>query len=106
VNGSLPLPRRSKHPRLLADRPTDAVRRDRILHEALATGAGPLHLTLLFNIDHTNAMAYATAARNLLTGPAEQALWPGARDKQERAGRCEGPSHWRAAPVTANVRIW
>lgn len=50
------------------------IRRDRILHEALATGADPLHLTLLFNIDHTNAMAYATAARNLLTGPAEQAL--------------------------------
>jgi hypothetical protein len=26
----------------------------------------PLHLTLVFNIDHTNAMAYASAARNLL----------------------------------------
>ena len=50
------------------------IRRDRILQEALATGADPLHLSLVFNIDHTNAMAYANAARNLLTSPAEQAL--------------------------------
>jgi integrase len=48
----------------------DHIRRDRILHEALATGADPLHLALVFNIDHTNAMAYAGAARNLLSGPA------------------------------------
>ena len=48
------------------------IRRDRILHEALATGADPLHLSLVFNIDHTNAMAYA--GRHLLSGPAEQAL--------------------------------
>jgi hypothetical protein len=52
------------------------IRRDRILHEALATGADPLHLALVLNIDHTNAMAYANAARNLLTGPAGQALSP------------------------------
>jgi hypothetical protein len=32
------------------------IRRDRILHEALATGADSLHLALVFNIDHTNAM--------------------------------------------------
>jgi len=49
------------------------IRRDRILQEALATGADPLHLALVFNIDHTNAMAYANAARNLLSSPAEQA---------------------------------
>ena len=48
--------------------------RDRILQEALATGADPLHLSLVFNIDHTNAMAYANAARSLLTSPAEQPL--------------------------------
>jgi len=54
----------------------EQIRRDRILHEALATGADPLHLALVFNIDHTNAMAYANAARNLLTGPAEQELSP------------------------------
>ena len=47
------------------------IRRDRILQEALATGADPLHLSLVFNIDHTNAMAYANAARSLLSGPAE-----------------------------------
>jgi site-specific recombinase XerD len=46
------------------------IRRHRILHEALATGADPLHLALVFNIDHTNAMAYANAARNLLSSPA------------------------------------
>jgi hypothetical protein len=36
----------------------------------------PLHLALVFNIDHTNAMAYAGAARNLLAGPAGPALSP------------------------------
>jgi hypothetical protein len=50
------------------------IRRDCILQEALATGADPLHLALVFNIDHTNAMAYANAARNLLSSPADQAL--------------------------------
>ncbi len=50
----------------------ERIRRDRILQEALATGADPLHLALVFNIDHTNAMAYAHAARNLLGSPAEQ----------------------------------
>jgi hypothetical protein len=54
----------------------DHIRRDRILHEALATGADPLHLALVFNIDHTNAMTYANAARNILTGPAGRALSP------------------------------
>jgi hypothetical protein len=49
----------------------ERIRRDRILHEALATGADPLHLSLVFNIDHTNAMVYANAARNLLRSPAE-----------------------------------
>jgi hypothetical protein len=39
----------------------------------VATGAGPFYLALVFNIDHTNAMAYANAARNLLTSPAGQA---------------------------------
>jgi integrase len=50
------------------------IRRDRILQEALATVGDPLHLSLVFNIDHTNAMAYANAARDLLSSPAEQAL--------------------------------
>ena len=52
------------------------IRRDRILAEALATGADPLHLALVFNIDHTNAMAYANATGNLLTDPAGQELSP------------------------------
>jgi integrase len=47
----------------------DHIWRDRILHEALATGADPLHLALVFSIDHTNAMAYANAARHLLSVP-------------------------------------
>ena len=41
-----------------------------------ATGADPLHLALVFNIDHTNAMTYANAARNLPTDPAGQELSP------------------------------
>ncbi|HEX9356859.1 MAG TPA: hypothetical protein VF933_23965 [Streptosporangiaceae bacterium] len=53
------------------------IRRDRILQEALATGADPLHLALVFNIDHTNAMAYAGAARNLLSDPGDQEAYPG-----------------------------
>jgi hypothetical protein len=42
---------------------------------------------LVFNIDHTNAMAYADAARNLLSGPAEQALLPAARNEYQGAVR-------------------
>jgi hypothetical protein len=52
----------------------ERIRRDRIPNEALATGADPLHLTLVFNIDHTTATAYANAARNLLASPAATAL--------------------------------
>jgi hypothetical protein len=65
----------------------DHIRRDRILHEALATDADPLHLTLVFNIDHTNAMAYANAARHQLCGAVEQALLPAARDEHEDDAR-------------------
>ena len=57
----------------------DHIRRDRILHEALAARADPLHLALVFNIDHTNAMAYARAARDLLSEPADPARLPAAR---------------------------
>ena len=52
-------------------------RRDRILQEVLATGADPLHLALVFNIDHTNAMADAIAARSLLSDPGDQEAYPG-----------------------------
>jgi hypothetical protein len=54
----------------------ERIRPDRILQEVLVTGADPLHLALVFNIDHTNAMAYANAARNLLSSPAGQAPSP------------------------------
>jgi len=47
---------------LLLGTPLERIRRDRILHEALATGADPLHLALVFNIDHTTAMIYAGVA--------------------------------------------
>ena len=52
----------------------ERIRRDRILQEAMATGADPLDLALVFNIDYTNAMAYANAARSLLNSQAEQVL--------------------------------
>jgi hypothetical protein len=71
--------------------PLERIRRDRILHEARATGTDPLHLTLVFNIDHTNATACANAARNLLSGPAGQALLPGARNEHEVAVRARLP---------------
>jgi integrase len=61
----------------------ERIRRDRILQEALATGADPLHLTLVFNIDHTNAIAYANAARSLLNSPAERALSHAARNRHQ-----------------------
>lgn len=51
----------------------DRVRADRILHEALATGADPLHLQLIFDIDATTATRYAATASRLLTGRIEQA---------------------------------
>ena len=44
----------------------DRIRADRILHEALTAGPDPLHLTLVFNIDHSTALRYATVAEHLL----------------------------------------
>jgi hypothetical protein len=60
-----------RHQRVIS---LEHIRRDRILAEALAAGAGPLHLARVFTIDHTTAMAYAGAARGILTGPAGQTL--------------------------------
>ncbi len=58
--------------RLLGDHvDLEQIRQDRILQEALATDADPLRLTLVFGLDHTTAMAYATAARHLLASPVE-----------------------------------
>jgi hypothetical protein len=73
----------------------ERIRRDRILHEALATGADSLHLSLVFSIDHTNAMAYANAALNLLSSPAEQVL---SRRPRQARGHAEHESR-RGRPV-------
>ncbi len=45
----------------------DRVRADQILHEALATGADPLRLQLVFNLDATTATRYAATASRILT---------------------------------------
>ncbi|MFC7218194.1 hypothetical protein ACFQLX_08440 [Streptomyces polyrhachis] len=50
----------------------DRVRADRVLGEALATGADPLHLTAIFNLSETTAVKYATLARRLLTADAAE----------------------------------
>lgn len=44
----------------------DRIRADRILHEALTAGPDPLHLSLIFNIDHATALRYTTVAEQLL----------------------------------------
>jgi hypothetical protein len=56
--------------------PLGATGRDRILREALATGVGPVHLTLVFTIDQTNVMAYADTARSLLGGRPNRHCYP------------------------------
>lgn len=49
----------------------DRIRADRILHEALTAGPDPLHLTLVFNIEHSTALRYATVAEHLLSDELE-----------------------------------
>lgn len=49
----------------------DRIRADRILHEALTAGPDPLHLTLVFNIEHSTALRYATIAEHLLNDELE-----------------------------------
>ena len=50
----------------------EALRADRQLEEALATGADPLHLAATFGLDPGTAVRYASSARQLLQTPAEQ----------------------------------
>ena len=50
----------------------EALRVDRQLEEALATGADPLHLAATFGIDPGTAVRYASSARQLLQTAAEQ----------------------------------
>jgi integrase len=49
----------------------DRLRIDRQLDEAIATGADPLHLTLVFGISDDSAIRYAVNARKLLERPHE-----------------------------------
>lgn len=49
----------------------DRIRADRILHEALTAGPDPLHLSLVFNIDHSTALRYASVAEHLLSDKRE-----------------------------------
>jgi integrase len=51
----------------------DHIRADRILHEALTAGPDPLHLALVFNIEHSTALRYATVAEHLLNDELEHA---------------------------------
>ena len=50
----------------------ERLRADRQLEEALTHGPDPLHLAVVFGIDDTTAIRYATIARQLLATPAEQ----------------------------------
>jgi len=50
----------------------EALRVDRQLEEAMATGADPLHLAATFGLDPGTAVRYASTARHLLQTTAEQ----------------------------------
>jgi hypothetical protein len=50
----------------------ERLRADRQLEEALTHGPDPLHLAVVFGLDDTTAIRYATIARQLLETPAEQ----------------------------------
>jgi hypothetical protein len=65
----------------------EALRVDRQLEEALATGADPLHLAATFGIDPGTAVRYASSARQLLQTAAE---------RQDPAGF---PANPRAGPA-------
>jgi hypothetical protein len=47
------------------------IRGDRVLQEALAVGADPLHLAEAFRLSPETAIEYADVARQLLKGPLE-----------------------------------
>ena len=50
----------------------DQIHADRILHEALTAGPDPLHLSLVFNLDHATALRYTTVAEQVLGDELEQ----------------------------------
>ena len=49
----------------------EQIRGDRVLHEALAVRADPLHLAAVFNLSSATAITYADIARSLLERPIE-----------------------------------
>jgi integrase len=68
----------------------DRIRQDRVLHEALTTGADPLHLSLVFNLSHATASRYTGIAQQLLDSELER---PGQhRDSQIPSSRTGGRS--------------
>ncbi|MFC4062620.1 hypothetical protein ACFOWE_30340 [Planomonospora corallina] len=64
----------------------ERLRVDRILEEALACGADPLHLASVFGLDTTTAIRYADSARQLLTTPAEEQDPAGSGEPKGRNG--------------------
>jgi len=54
----------------------DRIRADRIRHEALTAGPDPLHLSLVFNLDHATALRYTIVAEHLLSNELEQPPTP------------------------------
>ncbi len=50
----------------------DQIHADRILHEALTAGPDPLHLSLVFNLDHATALRYTAVAEQILSDELEQ----------------------------------
>lgn len=51
----------------------DRIRKDRILREALAAKADPLHLSLVFGISHSTAVRYSAVAEHLLSDELDRA---------------------------------
>jgi hypothetical protein len=70
----------------------DRIRQDRILHEALATGADMLHLALVFDVSHATASRYAAIAQTLLDDELEQATDPRAVRHGEPTALTEVPT--------------
>ena len=59
----------------------EQIRGDRVLHEALAVRADPLHLAAVFHLSSSTAIAYADIARSLLERPVEGSAPPSPLDQ-------------------------
>lgn len=55
----------------MQDIPLERLRADRVLREALAVDADPLHLTQAFNLSTETAIEYANIARTMQSRPVE-----------------------------------